>query len=143
MSIASKRTPTVRSIHLVANNPEAKFFDVLKAFRFSDGGAFDFRGERTRSIGNGSSPLANSNQRGGKGFITTFEVERTLGFIGKFKLDWIFVKPPVLTSPYGEGSYVFAPHFGRTLKELNESIEDRISDHDPLIVDLPLSEPSL
>lgn len=132
--------PTVRSIHFVASNPEAKFFEVLKKFRFADGGAFDFRGERGRSIGSGNSPLANSNQRGGKGFITTFEVERTLGFIGKYKLDWIFVKPPALKSPYGEGqSHVFAPHFGRTLKELNHSIEDRISDHDPLIVDLPLT----
>ncbi|HUS11361.1 MAG TPA: endonuclease/exonuclease/phosphatase family protein [Pyrinomonadaceae bacterium] len=135
--------PTVRSIHLVASNPEAKFFEVLKSFRFSDGGAFDFRGERERSIGSGNSPLANSNQRGGKGFITTFEVERTLGFIGKFKLDWIFVKPPALISPYGaDQPYVFAPHFGRTLKELNDSIEDRISDHDPLVVDLPLGEPA-
>ena len=133
--------PTVRSIHFVASNPEAKFFEVLKKFRFADGGAFDFRGERGRSIGSGNSPLANSNQRGSKGFITTFEVERTLGFIGKFKLDWIFVKPPELKSPYGAGqSYVFAPHHGRTLKELNHSIEDRISDHNPLIVDLPLSQ---
>lgn len=70
-------------------------------------------------------------------------MERTLGFIGKFKLDWIFVKPPALRSPYGEGQpYLFAPHFGRTLKELNDSIEERISDHDPLIVDLPLAEPA-
>ena len=136
--------PTVRSVPFVATNPEAKFFEVLKKFRFSDGGAFDFRGERQRSIGSGNSPLANSNQRGAKGFITTFEVERTIGFVGKFKLDWIFVKPPALTSPYGEDQpYLFAPHFGRTLKELNHSIEDRISDHDPLIVDLPLSEPDI
>jgi endonuclease/exonuclease/phosphatase family metal-dependent hydrolase len=135
--------PTVRSIHLIASNPEARFFEVLKAFRFSDGGTFDFRGDRERSVGSGNSPLANSNQRGGKGFITTFEVERTLGFIGKFKLDWIFVKPPALRSPYGEGQpYRLSPHFGRTLKELNDSLEDRISDHDPLIVDLPLGEPA-
>ncbi len=134
--------PTVRSIHFVAINPEAKFFEILKKFRFSDGGAFDFRGERQRSVGSGNSPLANSNQRGAKGFITTFEVERPIGFVGKFKLDWVFVKPPALTSPYGNDQpYVLAPHFGRTLKELNQSIEDRISDHDPLIVDLPLSEP--
>ncbi|HWN09477.1 MAG TPA: endonuclease/exonuclease/phosphatase family protein [Pyrinomonadaceae bacterium] len=133
--------PTVRSIQFVASNPEARFFETLKKFRFSDGGAFDFRGERERSIGSGNSPLANSNQRGSKGFITTFEVERTIGFIGKFKLDWIFVKPPALKSPYGERQpYIFAPHFGRTLKELNHSIEDRISDHDPLIVDLPFGE---
>jgi endonuclease/exonuclease/phosphatase family metal-dependent hydrolase len=134
--------PTVRSVAFVATNPEAKFFEVLKKFRFSDGGAFDFRGSRQRSIGSGNSPLANSNQRGGKGFITTFEVERTISFVGKFKLDWIFVKPPALTSPYGENQpYIFAPHFGRILKELNHSIEDRISDHDPLLTDLPLGEP--
>jgi endonuclease/exonuclease/phosphatase family metal-dependent hydrolase len=134
--------PTVRSIPFVATNPEARFFEVLKNFRFSDGGAFDFRGERERSIGSGKSPLANSNQRGGKGFITTFEVQRSISFVGKFKLDWIFVKPPALTSPYGESQpYVFAPHFGRTLKELNHSIEERISDHDPLVVDLPFVEP--
>jgi endonuclease/exonuclease/phosphatase family metal-dependent hydrolase len=134
--------PTVRSINFVATNPEAKFFDVLKKFRFSDGGAFDFRGSRSRSIGSGNSPLANSNQRGSKGFITTFEVERPISFVGKFKLDWIFIKPPQLTSPYGENeSYTFAPHFGRTLKDLNHSIEDRISDHDPMIVDVPFGEP--
>ncbi len=136
--------PTVRNVHLVASNPESEFFQVLKKFRFSDGGAFDFRGDRQHSIGSGNSPLANSNQRGAKGFITTFEVERPISFVGKYKLDWIFVKPPALTSPYGANqSYLFAPHFGRTLKELNHSIEDRISDHDPLIVDLPLSEPRL
>jgi hypothetical protein len=136
--------PTVRSVSLIASNPEANFFEVLKKFRFTDGGAFDFRGDRQRSIGSGASPLANSNQRGGKGFITTFEVERSIGFVGKFKLDWIFVKPAMLTAPYDAGqSYVFAPHFGRTLKELNNSMEDRNSDHDPHIVDLPLSEPRI
>lgn len=139
--------PTVRSVPFVATNPEAKFFEVLKKFRFSDGGTFDFRGERERSIGSGNSPLANSNQRGGKGFITTFEVERTIGFVGKFKLDWIFVKPPALTSRQKDDDddddrpYVLAPHFARTLKELNRSTEDSISDHDPMIVDLPLKEP--
>ena len=52
------------------------------------------------------------------------------------------MKPQALKSPYDEYQpYFFAPHFGRTLKELNHSFEDRISDHDPLIVDLPLSEP--
>ena len=135
--------PTVRSVHFIATNPEAKFFETLKKFRFSDGATFDFRGDRQRSIGSGNSPLANSNQRGGKGFITTFEVERTIGFVGKYKLDWIFVKPPALMSPYAEGQpYVMAPHFGRTLKELNDSFDERISDHDPLIVDLPLQEPA-
>ena len=136
--------PTVRSIPLVASNPEAKFFDRLKDFRFAGGGAFDFRGERRRSIDEKDGPLANSNQRGDKGFITTFEVERTIAFVGKFKLDWIFVRPPALSKPYDKkAAHRFAPHFGRTLKSLNDALPDRISDHSPLMVDLPLNEPPM
>jgi len=134
--------PTVRSIPLVASNPEAGFFDRLKDFRFADGGAFDFRGERNRSVGGKDDPLANSNQRGDKGFITTYEVGRTIAFVGKFKLDWIFVKPPGLKEPYGKGGpHRFAPHFGRTLKSLNNAVTERVSDHSPVMVDLPLGEP--
>ena len=136
--------PTVRSIPLVASNPEAEFFERLKDLRFSDGNAFDFRGERERSVGSKDAPLANSNQRGDKGFITTYEVERTIAFVGKFKLDWIFVKPPALTKPYAkEQAHRFAPHFGRTLKSLNDALKDRISDHSPIMVDLPFGEPHL
>ncbi len=136
--------PTVKSIPLVASNPEDEFFDKLKDFRFADGNAFDFRGERERSIGGKEGPLANSNERGDKGFITTFEVERTIAFVGKFKLDWIFVKPPSLTDPYAKDApHKFAPHFGRTLKLVNEAIKERISDHAPIMVDLPLAEPTL
>jgi len=136
--------PTVKSIPLVASNPEAEFFDDLKDFRFADGNAFDFRGESERSTGGKDDTLANSNQRGDKGFITTFEVDRTIAFVGKFKLDWIFVKPLSLTDPYDQKQpHRFAPHFGRTLKTLNEGPRERISDHAPLIVDLPLDEPQL
>jgi endonuclease/exonuclease/phosphatase family metal-dependent hydrolase len=136
--------PTVRHVPWVAPNSEAKFFDTLKGFRFADGGAFDFRGDEDRSAGDNSGALSNSNQRGGKGFVTTFEVERVIGFVGKFKLDWIFVKPPALAGPEGRaGPYLFAPHFGRTLKELNHSVEGRLSDHSPVTVDLPLAEPRL
>lgn len=136
--------PTVRSIPLVASNPEAEFFDRLKDFRFADGNAFDFRGESRRSIGGKDGPLANSNERGDKGFVTTFEVERTIAFVGKFKLDWIFVKPLSLSEPYSKDApHKFAPHFGRTLKLINEAPKERISDHAPIMVDLPISEPPL
>jgi endonuclease/exonuclease/phosphatase family metal-dependent hydrolase len=136
--------PTVRSVPLVAPNPEAEFFDKLKDFRFSDGSAFDFRGERERSVGGKDETLANSNQRGDKGFITTYEVERTVAFVGKFKLDWIFVRPPALTDDNDDYQpHIFAPHFGRTLKSLNDAVADRISDHAPITVDLPLGEPKL
>ena len=136
--------PTVKSIPVVASNPEAEFFEKLKDFRFADGNSFDFRGESERSIGGKDGPLANSNERGDKGFITTFEVERTIAFVGKFKLDWIFVKPVELTEPYAKDQpHRFAPHFGRTLKLLNEAPKERISDHAPIMVDLPLREPPL
>ena len=143
-SYRTQADPTVRSIPLVASNPEAEFFEKLKDFRFADGNSFDFRGERERSIGGKDGPLANSNERGDKGFVTTFEVERTIAFVGKFKLEWIFVKPPSLTDPYGKDApHKFAPHFGRTLKMLNEAIKERISDHAPVTVDLPIAEPTL
>ncbi|HEV7904665.1 MAG TPA: endonuclease/exonuclease/phosphatase family protein, partial [Pyrinomonadaceae bacterium] len=136
--------PTVRNIPLVAANPEAEFFDKLKDFRFTDGNAFDFRGERARSAGGKDELLANSNQRGDKGFITTYEVERTIAFVGKFKLDWIFVRPHALADPDAKaGPHRFAPHFGRTLKSLNDALPERISDHAPVLVDLPLAEPKL
>lgn len=136
--------PTVRNVPLIAPNPEAEFFDVLEDFRFNDGGAFDFRGEKIRAIGDNNGTLANSNQRGNKGFITTYEVTRTIGFIGRFKLDWIFVKPPDLTDPNdGKAAHRFAPHLGRTLKSLNQAIKSRISDHAPILTDLPLEEPRL
>ncbi len=134
--------PTVRSVALVASNPEAEFFERLKDFRFADGNVFDFRGERGRSVGGKADTLANSNQRGDKGFITTYEVERTVAFVGKYKLDWIFVRPPALTRHDDEEQpHRFAPHFGRTLKSLNEAVPDRVSDHAPIMVDLPLDEP--
>lgn len=136
--------PTVRSIPLVSSNPEAKFFEVLKDFRFSDGGAFDFRGEKERTVNRRERTLANSNQRGQKGFITTYEVERTIGPAGKYKLDWFFIKPPALTEPRDkEQPHRFAPHFGRTLRTLNYAGEGRISDHSPIAVDLPFAEPPL
>lgn len=136
--------PTVKSIPFVLPNPERKFFSTLEKFRFSDGGAFDFRGDPRRSAGHKGKRLSNSNERGKLGFVTTYQVERPIGFIGKYKLDWIFVKPAKLTDPKDlDQSYLFAPHFGRTLTEISEALEDRISDHRPLLVDLPLTEPKL
>ena len=142
--VRNQSDPTVKHVPIVAPNPAAGFFETLKDFRFADGGAFDFRGEPARSIGQSSETLGNSNERASKGFVTTFEVERKVASLGKFKLDWFFVKPPNLTDPDKKDQpHLFAPHFGRTLKPLNYSIEDRISDHSPILVDLPFQEPRL
>jgi hypothetical protein len=136
--------PTVRHIPLLAPNSERKFFTTLENFRFADGGAFDFRGDSSRSVDEKSKTLSNSNERGSKGFVTTYRVNRPIKFVGKYKLDWIFVKPADLKKPTARNdSYRFAPHFGRTLTHINEVVEDRISDHRPILVDLPLNEPPL
>ncbi|MBC7899217.1 MAG: endonuclease/exonuclease/phosphatase family protein [Saprospiraceae bacterium] len=137
--------PTVRHIPFLSPNAAGKFFSRIEKFRFADGGAFDFRGDPTRSANEKGKKLANSNERGQKGFITTYQVKRPVFIVGKSKLDWIFVKPPNLKNPNNsDRSYRFAPHFGRTLVSINEAVEeDRISDHRPMIVDLPLDEPPL
>ncbi len=89
--------------------------------------------------------LANSNQRDFKGFVTTFELRRPLvGIIGKYKLDWFFVKSNLLKSPDPDSaSYKLAPHFAETLEDLNTSLKNQISDHHPMVMDIPLGEPAL
>ena len=132
----TRNDPTVKSVRFVSENPEEKFFSTLKDFRFADEGAFDFRGSKMHSTGGSGETLSDSNERGSKGFVSTFELDGKLNV--DMKLDWIFVKPPQLSDPDDrDQSYVFAPQFGRTLKTLNRSLKDRISDHNPLIVDLP------
>lgn len=136
--------PTVRHIPILMPNPERRFFTTLKNFRFADGGAFDFRGDEGRSYDDQQGTLANSNERGGKGFVNTHQVKRPLKFVGKSKLDWFFIKPADLkNSTDTKDSYLFAPHFGRTLDLVNRLLPERISDHRPMIVDLPLAEPSV
>jgi len=135
--------PTVRHLFLVAPNREEGLFDLLEEMRFADGFAFDFRGDRLQSTNQESGTLANSNQRDSRGFSSTYEVERTISMAGKFKLDWIFVKSFLSDPKDKKGTYRFAPHFGRTLSALNECVGERISDHDPISVDLPFGEPEL
>jgi hypothetical protein len=123
-------------------NPEAEMFSVLEEFRFRDGFAFDFRGNEDRTINGTQSTLANSNQRDTKGFTTTYEFERAMGIVGKMKLDWILVKA-YLTNPRDDnGTYRFAPHFARTMGSVNYALATRLSDHDPISVDLPFEEPA-
>jgi hypothetical protein len=133
-----KNDPTVKSVRFVSENPEEKFFNMLKDFRFSDGGAFDFRGSKEYSTGASGETLSDSNERGGKGFVSTLELKGKITV--ELKLDWFFVKPIGLTDPDDRKQpYRFAPQFGRTLKTLNYSLKDRISDHSPMIVDLPVT----
>ena len=133
------------SIHLpvVGNNKEAILFRHVEKFRFADQNAFDFRGELERNSQDKEGTLANSNQRGLKGFTPTFTLARDFGgLVGRYKLDWFFIKP-FIPQPRGEGmSYEFAPHFPLTMRDLNNAVPDGISDHAPITVDLPLGNPS-
>jgi endonuclease/exonuclease/phosphatase family metal-dependent hydrolase len=134
--------PTETSIPLIGDNPEAKFFNTLEHFRFDDGSAFDFRGDPEHSANGRGGRLANSNERGPKGFEATEELARRFGPIGEYKLDWIFVRPAHLDQPDDESEFsAFSCFHGRTLHALNHAIPDRISDHNPITVDLPLSTP--
>ncbi len=135
--------PTARNVPVVARNPEEPLFRKLESFRFQDGGSFDFRGDSGRSANGMKGTLANSNQRASKGFAATYGTERSFGPVGKLKLDWIFVKPYIKDPRNVRGHYRFAPHCGRTLQEVNYSLTRRISDHDPISVDLPFDEPAI
>lgn len=138
------QNPPAAHIPILAPNLASELFQVIRTFRFSDGGAFDFRGDRRRSAGGRGGLLANSNERDRWAYKTTFRVDRTLfRLIGKYRLDWIFVKAYLKRPRDRQAPYRFAPHVGRTLNALNTSLSTRISDHDPNVVDLPLQEPPL
>jgi endonuclease/exonuclease/phosphatase family metal-dependent hydrolase len=128
--------PTARDIKVLANNKEAAFFSTLQKFRFADRGQFDFRGERRFTVNGTRKRLANSNQRARKGFVYTFSLPRDFkGFYGRFKLDWFFIKPGYQD---GKRTEQLAPAYARTMVSLNKAPEERISDHAPITVDLPL-----
>jgi len=56
--------------------------------------------------------------------------------------DWFFVKANIDTPRDAKGPYLFAPHFARTLVNLNNCPPEPIADHSPMTIDLPFSEPS-
>jgi len=135
--------PTSAHVPVIGSNKEAILFRHIERFRFADKMAFDFRGETEHNLHDKEGTLANSNQRGGKGFVPTFTLQRDFGgLVGRYKIDWFFVKP-FIPQPRGEGmSYAFAPHFPLTMRDLNSAVPDGISDHAPITVDLPLLNPA-
>jgi endonuclease/exonuclease/phosphatase family metal-dependent hydrolase len=140
----NKNDPTGFDVPLVSRKKEAKLFGDLSDFHFEDGHTFDFRGEAARSAESRGGTLSDSNQRATKGFRYTFALARTYGgLVGEYKLDWIFVKGYATDSSKPGGSYKFAPHFARTLQEVNNAPDHSLSDHFPITVDIPLTEPLL
>jgi endonuclease/exonuclease/phosphatase family metal-dependent hydrolase len=136
--------PTSANIPGASPNLERGFFSTLEKFRFADGKVIDFRGVETRTTNGTAGTLADSNQRQSKGFTPTYVTELIWGDIGvaRFKLDWIFVKDNIKEPRDTNGSYLFAPHFPRTLADLNNCLPEPISDHSPMTADLPFREPS-
>jgi endonuclease/exonuclease/phosphatase family metal-dependent hydrolase len=130
--------PTASGVPFLAANPEEPFFDDLGKFHFDDDTRIDYRGDAELSLTGRDGTLGNSNERASKGFVTTFALPRTLGLAGKFKLDWVFVKAYLKDDPKAAASYRFAPRFARTMNEVNEALEEPLSDHAPISVDLPL-----
>lgn len=138
------QNPTARHIPVIAPNPTKGLFKLIENYRFYDGSTFDFRGNPRRSVNGKGGLLANSNQRDRVGYKMTFTTDRTIAeVLGKYRLDWMFVKS-YLTSPKDNGGpYRFTPHFGRTLEAMNDRLQARISDHHPNMVDLPFEEPRI
>ena len=131
--------PTRRDLPIIANNREYRFFDTLRKTRFGDGTHFDFSGTKKWTVNGTSGTLADSNQRAAKGFAYTFSLPRDFkGAVGRYKLDWFFIKPPAdfLTDP--ENRFL-RPEFPRTMQALNQGLDPRLSDHAPITVDLPLA----
>ena len=135
--------PTASGVPLLASNPEQGFFKELDKYRFDDGTRIDFRGDAELSLSGRDGTLGNSNERASKGFVTTFSLPRTLGAKGKFRLDWIFVKAYLKDDSKTADSYRFAPGFARTMDDTNEALNEPLSDHAAISVDLPIVRPSL
>jgi endonuclease/exonuclease/phosphatase family metal-dependent hydrolase len=135
--------PTSANIPGASPNLERGLFSTIEKYRFADGHAFDFRGVPERTINGKSGTLADSNERGSAGFAPTFVTELIWKKVrvAKFKLDWIFVKSDPASPRDLKGPYRFAPHFARTMGDLNNCLPEPISDHSPMTVDLPFNEP--
>jgi hypothetical protein len=131
--IKNYHDPTAFNLPIFLANPSRHLFDEVRNFRFADGGRFDFSGSPERSFQGRARTLADTNQRGWKGFTPSFQFKRTFrGLVGEFKLDWIFVKS-------GPPNVKLLPSLGRTLHDVNCSLDRRASDHSPVTVVLSTS----
>jgi endonuclease/exonuclease/phosphatase family metal-dependent hydrolase len=128
--------PSAMDIKVLGNNKEAALFNLLERFRFDDGGRFDFRGDPLRTLNGKGGRLSDSNQRARKGFVYTFALPRSFkGLVGRYRLDWLFVKPAYDDRRLTDA---LAPWQPRTMIDLNAVPSEKISDHAPITVDLPV-----
>ncbi len=143
-TVRNFQAPLAVHVPILFPNDVRGLFEQVKDFRFADGTTFDFRGDRDRSINARSGLLANSNEKRFRGQRTTFSVKRPIGSVGRYRLDWLFVRSGLLhDSTDKKAPYKLAPHYGETLAEFNEYLKEKLSDHRPIVVDIPLAEPTL
>lgn len=135
-------SPMAANIPVILPNKTRGLFSRVENFRFDDGGKFDFRGDKQRSINRSSAKLANSNEKAIKGQTPTFRVQRPIGPIGRSRLDWMFVKVPPTAQAGDDQKYRLAPHYGETLSGLIEGLPILLSDHSPCVLDMPLQAPT-
>jgi hypothetical protein len=134
--------PTAYHLPIIWDNRERPLFNYIENFQFDDGRTFDFRGSKRRTDPPRARTLADSNARAWKGFVPTYSFARDYGgVVGRFKLDWILVKPFTTNPRSPRQPLKFAPTYPTTMQELNAAPADRISDHPPITADLPLTEP--
>lgn len=132
--------PTALDFYFLLPNREKPLFNDVHDFHFEDGTVFDFAGNSARSFKHKGRTLSDSSQRAWKGYSTTFAFNRPLfHLVGHYKLDWFFVKPAAADHARSAFNQRFHPYFGRALREVDEAVEGRISDHYPITVDLPLT----
>ncbi len=131
--------PAAINLPVAFPNEALQLFTEIREYRFEDGGRFDFRGDRKRSINQRDAKLSNSNEKAFLGYRTNFSVERPIGPFGRNRLDWIFVKSGFYTDE--KDSYRLAPHFGETLSAFHEAMPKPLSDHRPNLIALPLENP--
>ncbi len=113
-------------------------FDVLEGFRFRDGFAFDFRGNESRTIKWDQRHPGQFQPARREGVRDDVRISPDAGAgRGSMKIDWIPAKAYV-TDPRGDHqTYRFAPQFARDLASVNYALPRRLSDHNPITVDLP------
>lgn len=134
--------PTVISIPLISPNREKKMFNAIRRFEFDDGYKFDFRGNPETSINNSSKLFSSSNERGKKGYVSTYKTKRTLG-ISNYKISWILAKSYNTKNKPRKSKHPcekMAPHFGRTLYSLNFSYLQPIANQAPITAVFPLTD---
>lgn len=131
--------PTAIHIPLLGPNRARRMFDDLRAFRFADGGQFDFSGDHTRSGNGRGRTLGNSNDRAWKGFHPTYRMERTYFIAGTYRLDWLLVKRGPETQRFGS----LRPRNPKTLRHLNQLGDEHMSDHHPIVVEIESSTPAV